>query len=138
MGVLVREARGVRGPQIFQVLSQSNRRFLGISDKDGNQLWTVTIFTKNVDAFITKARNQLKIYVRRVEYNMEAYRLEKDKRAELEAKIKVAEADLKKNCLIVYGALFECMMHLKTLRTHIESILRWGIPAKYCLGLVKV
>jgi len=120
----------------FVVPRSSN--YLGITDKDGNQLWTVTLFEKSVDSFITKARNQLKVYVRRVDYNVKAYEEEKKKKEELNEKIKIVEADLKKNCEIVYSALFECLMHLKILRAHIECVLRWGLPPKYFLCVIKM
>lgn len=113
-------------------------RPLGIVDKDGNQLWSVVVFEKNVETFIQKARTQVKVYVRKCEYNEEAYTVEKQKRDELSEKILTVEADLKKNCEIVYSALFECMMHLKTLRTHVECVLRWGVPPKYFLCVIKV
>jgi V-type H+-transporting ATPase subunit C len=112
-------------------------RFLQITDNEGNQLWTVTLFRFSVEEFINKARSQLKVYVREVEYNVEAYEEEKGKLGELTEKIQVTESDLKKNCEIVYSALFESMMHLKVLRGHVESVLRWGVPPKYLLSIVK-
>eukprot|EP00826_Nyctotherus_ovalis_P029873 TRINITY_DN2369_c0_g2_i6.p1 TRINITY_DN2369_c0_g2~~TRINITY_DN2369_c0_g2_i6.p1 ORF type:complete len:349 (+),score=123.83 TRINITY_DN2369_c0_g2_i6:120-1166(+) len=112
-------------------------QFLDITDKDGNQLWTVTLFRSSAEEFINKARSQLKVYVREVEYNLEAYEEEKRKQGELTEKIQVIESDLKKNCEIVYSALFESMMHLKVLRGHIESVLRWGVPPKY-LSLIHI
>lgn len=72
-----------------------------------------------------------------MEYNTEAYEEEKQKKDELADKIQVMESDLKKNCEIVYSALFESMMHLKVLRGHIESVLRWGVPPKYLLSIVR-
>ena len=140
MGVIIREARRVRSATIIEVdsyISSPFFRFLEVTDKEGNQLWTVTLFERNVDAFITKARNQLKVYVRRMEYNVKAYEEEKQKQSELSEKIKVSETDLKKNCEIVYSALFECLMHLKILRAHVECVLRWGVPPKYFLSLIK-
>ncbi len=116
---------------------EKNDRFLDVTDKEGNQLWTVTVFERNADAFITKARNQLKVYVRRVDYNVAAYEEEKKRRTELETKIQIVETDLKKNCEIVYSALFECLMHLKILRSHVECVLRWGVPPKYLVSLIK-
>jgi len=72
-----------------------------------------------------------------VQYNVEEYEEERKRLGELTEKIKITETDLKKNCEIVYSALFESMMHLKVLRGHIESVLRWGVPPKYLLSIVK-
>ena len=78
------------------------------------------------------------MYVRRFEYNEKQYHDELQKREELAAKLLTVEADLKKNCEIVYSALFECLMHVKMLRSHIECVLRWGVPPKYFLSIIKV
>ena len=48
-------------------------KYLDIMDKEGNQLWTVNLFKQDKDEFIGKARSQLKVYVREVEYNEELY-----------------------------------------------------------------
>ena len=62
-------------------------KYLDINDKEGNQLWTVTLFKQDKDEFISKARSQLKVYVREVEYNEELYHEEKKKLEELTEKI---------------------------------------------------
>lgn len=137
MEIIIREISSICRTKIITVRTPPNFRFLDITDKEGNQLWTVTLFRSNTEEFINKARSQLKVYIREVEYNVEAYEEEKSRQSELIEKIQVTESDLKKNCEIVYSALFESMMHLKVLRGHIECVLRWGLPPKYLLGIIK-
>ena len=109
-----------------------------MTDKEGNQLWSVTVFKSIAESFIQKARNQTKVYVRQFEYDEKSYLEEKKKRGELSEKIRSVEADLKKSCEIVYSALFECLMHLKTLKAHVECVLRWSVPPKYSLCVIQV
>eukprot|EP00831_Metopus_contortus_P006434 TRINITY_DN1245_c0_g1_i1.p1 TRINITY_DN1245_c0_g1~~TRINITY_DN1245_c0_g1_i1.p1 ORF type:complete len:385 (-),score=55.46 TRINITY_DN1245_c0_g1_i1:42-1196(-) len=111
---------------------------LNIVDSDGNQLYTVVVFKQNADTFIMKARNQLKVSVRYVEFNEESYREDQKTRNELTTKIREQETELKKNCEIVYSELFECMMHLKILKVHIECVLRWGLPPDYLLSMLRL
>lgn len=111
---------------------------LGITDNEGNQLWTVALFRKNVDSFKTKARSILKVCVRDCDYNIKAYEEDKSRFIELTEKTKTAEGELMKNCEIIYGALFECVMHIKVLRIHVECVLRWGVPPKYAMCAFRV
>lgn len=116
----------------------TTRRPLGITDKEGNQLWTIVIFKRSVEVVMNKAKATAKVFLRHVEYNEAQYKEEKKKRAELSAKIDQAQTDLIKNCEIIYSALFECLMHIKILRTHVECVLRWSVPPKYFLCLYRV
>ena len=76
--------------------------------------------------------------VRKYEFDEKEYNEEKEKRGRLTTEIQTKETDLKKNCEIVYSALFECLLHLKVLRAHIECVLRWGVPPKYFISAIKV
>jgi hypothetical protein len=109
-----------------------------VTDKEGNTLWTVTVFRSIAESFIQKARNVSKIYVRQFDYDEKSCLEERKKRGELAEKIKTVETDLKKSCEIVYSALFECLMHLKILKSHVECVLRWSVPPKYSLCVVQV
>jgi hypothetical protein len=113
-------------------------KWLGVQDNDGNQLWTVVLFRKNAEAFLAKARSQLKISVRTCEYNEAAFLEEKKARGKLTEEIRQDEAALQLECETVYSALFEYLIHMKVLRTHIECVLRWGIPPKYFLCALRV
>lgn len=111
---------------------------LYVTDNEGNQLWTVVVFRKNVDSFKTKARNTLKVYVREFEYNEKSYEEDKKKIVELQEKCLTTQAELAKTCEIIYSALFECVMHLKALRIHVECVLRWGVPPNYFMCIYRV
>ena len=36
-----------------------------------------------------------------------------------------------------FAELFQALMHLKIMRTYIDGVLRFGIPPKFYLGIIK-
>ena len=92
---------------------------------------------RSVETFIQNAKS-LKVFVRQFKLDEKEYKEDKERREKLTVEIQTKETDLKKNCEIVYSALFECLLHLKVLRAHIECVLRWGVPPKYFISAIKV
>jgi len=49
----------------------------------------------------------------------------------LKEEINKSEAFLKKTLEAAYGDVFHATAHLKILKLHVESVLRYGLPVKY-------
>lgn len=48
------------------------------------------------------------------------------------------QADLLRLSRINFSELFQVLVHLKVVRAHVESVLRYGLPAAYFGAVVKV
>jgi len=118
------------------VVPKSTRN-LEIQDKDGNQLWIFTMFKQEVPSYCVKAKSELKVTVRPFNYDESQYQNDKKARISLEETLKIQRTKLLKNSEILFNSVYEAMLHLKYIRIHIDSVLRWGLPPKYISGIVK-
>ena len=42
-----------------------------------------------------------------------------------------------RNCFCNFNELFSALVHLKIMRTYIDGVLRYGIPPKFYMGILK-
>jgi len=99
-------------------------------------LVNVVLFRRAVDEFKTKAR-ELRFQVRdfkfdsTVEAGVDAHKKLVDEREQIKNKLLLW-------CKANFGEAFIAWTHLKAIRTHVESILRYGLPANYQAVLLNV
>lgn len=116
------------------VVPRSSRR---LAADEEFALFNVTVFKKVKEEFVNKCREN-KYVVR--EFTWDAELVERQ-RAELE-EANVSEKELWTELLRLartnFSEAYMVLMHLKVIRTFVESVLRFGLPAEYFGVVVKV
>jgi len=111
-------------------------KFLDIEDKDGNQLWRIIIMREKLEEYIVEGRKQ-GLTLRKFTYNYEQYQKELQQRTELENKVELMKTTLAKKSLYAFSELYIALIHLKVMRAFIDGVLRFGIPARFYIGIVQ-
>lgn len=76
--------------------------------------------------------------MRDFEFKESDIEMEKKERVELNNKLKKQLASLQRWCKTTFDEAFCAWIHLKALRLHVESVLRYGLPANYQAVILKV
>jgi len=115
------------------VIPNSAKQFINLSDgaedKDGNTVWRVVLFKSCKEKFQALAR-QNKFLVRDYEYNPSALKDLNEKRKDVEKDAEKKLQTLTKFCKLAWSDVFTAWLHIKAMRAFVESVLRYGIPAK--------
>jgi len=98
-----------------------------IEDDSDFFLYSVVTFKQFVDDFKLKAR-EYKFTVRKHEPNST---MDQEKRDELTKTLDKRKKDLNRFCKANYGEVFKAWVHLKAIRVYVESVLRFGLPARF-------
>jgi V-type H+-transporting ATPase subunit C len=100
------------------------------ADKDGNSLYRVVLFKKAVPGFrqAIGAKGK-KFVVRDFVYSRAAYEEYAAKRKGLATDIEKQETMCKMVCKAAFADMFLSWMHIKAMRTFVESVLRYGVKA---------
>ncbi|XP_047956291.1 V-type proton ATPase subunit C-like [Salvia hispanica] len=93
-------------------------------------LYTVTLFSRDVDNFKTKARER-NFQVRDFEYNPETQDSRKQELEKLMQDQETMRSSLLQWCYTSYGEVFSSWMHFCAVRVFSESILRYGLPPSF-------
>ncbi|KAJ9105479.1 hypothetical protein QFC21_001850 [Naganishia friedmannii] len=99
-------------------------------------LQTVTVFKKVKDEFIHKCREN-KFHAREFTWDETAVEKQKQDLADLEAEEKELWTDLLRLSRTNFSEAYQLLVHLKTVRVFVESVLRYGLPAEYSGVVVK-
>jgi len=103
------------------------RSAVNIAEDEQYVLYTVITFKQFVEDFKVKAR-KLKFTVRKHEPNLS---LDTEKREELNKQLHKRKKDLNRFCKTNYAEVFMAWVHLKAIRIYVESVLRFGLPARF-------
>jgi V-type H+-transporting ATPase subunit C len=100
------------------------------ADKDGNSLYRIVLFKKGVPGFrqALNAKGK-KFVVRDFTYSRAAYEEYAAKRKGLAADIEKQETLCKMVCKAAFSDMFLSWMHVKAMRTFVESVLRYGVTS---------
>mmetsp|Transcript_16651 Transcript_16651/g.19262 ORF Transcript_16651/g.19262 Transcript_16651/m.19262 type:complete len:385 (-) Transcript_16651:21-1175(-) len=112
-------------------------RDLGLEDKEGNRLIRVVVMEASAESFLTKCKQKTGFNAKLFIYNEEKYKEELQEAKVLEGKLNVATGKLEKKCYHNFYDLYIASMHLKVMRAFIDGVLRFGIPPKFLLTVVK-
>ncbi|KAI8911740.1 hypothetical protein EDD86DRAFT_188870 [Gorgonomyces haynaldii] len=107
-----------------------------ITQDDEYILYSVTLFQRVVDEFTGKAREK-KFIVRDFKWDPEQLSNEKKQLQEVITAEKEQASALLRLCKASFGESYSSYLHLKALRTFIESILRYGLPPDFQPILVR-
>lgn len=99
-------------------------------------LWTVTLFRKKVEEFKNTARDR-KFIVRDFEYDPKAVKAEREAKKRLKDELKKQFPPLMNWLKINFAVAFSAWIHLKALRTFVESVLRYGLPVNFQAAVVR-
>jgi V-type H+-transporting ATPase subunit C len=101
---------------------------LDVADKDGNALYRVVLFKKNLDDFKSGARaSPAKFVVREFSFSPQKYQEYDAKRKKMVADLEKNEALCREVCRAGFSDTFVSWMHLKVMRIFVEGVLRFGL-----------
>ncbi|GAA5907418.1 H(+)-transporting V1 sector ATPase subunit C [Sporobolomyces salmoneus] len=112
------------------------RSSVKLAEDEEYVLFSVTIFRRIKDEFSQKAREK-KFIARDFTYDEEAIQKGKRELEDLIAQEKQLWGDLLRLSRINFSELFQLLVHLKVVRTYVESVLRYGLPAAYFGAVIK-
>jgi V-type H+-transporting ATPase subunit C len=110
------------------IVPDSAKKLSGFEDKERNSLYRVVCFKSAVEAFKTAARAK-RFTVREFTYSEEKYGEFEKRRGELEQELGSHESLCKMICRAAFSDTFVAWMHVKMMRTFVESVLRFGVNA---------
>jgi len=104
-----------------------------INDDGQFVLYKVVCFknTEKKKQFVEDFKNQARSFrftVRKHEPNLT---LPQEKKDELNGTLKKRKKDLNRFCKTNYSEVFKAWIHLKAIRIYVESVLRFGLPARF-------
>jgi len=101
-------------------------------DKEGNTLYRVVLFKKAVPAFkaaVSKEGSSKRFIVRDFTYSAFAFNEYSGKKASMEQSLEKQESMCKMVCKAAFADMFLAWIHIKAMRTFVESVLRYGVGA---------
>jgi V-type H+-transporting ATPase subunit C len=107
-----------------------------ITSDNEHALYSVAVLKKMVPDF-KKACSYNKFTPREFEYNEERFQMSQMEKEDLESEKVRVHDDLKEWSRTAYSEVFSAWIHLKAIRTWVESILRYGLPPNICSLVIK-
>jgi V-type H+-transporting ATPase subunit C len=108
-----------------------------VYDKDNNNLIRVVVMENSADSFLIKCKQKLAMTAKIFEYDEEKYQSELEEAKVIEGKLNKLTGKLEKRCYYSFSELYVASIHLKVMRTYIDGVLRFGIPPRFLLTVVK-
>ncbi|WFD32693.1 Vacuolar ATP synthase subunit C [Malassezia sp. CBS 17886] len=99
-------------------------------------LFTVTVFKKTTSEFMQKAREH-KFQVRDFEWDEGALERERAELHEAGASEKELWTELVRLSRTNFADAFQALVHLKAIRTFVEAVLQFGLPARYFSAAIR-
>jgi V-type H+-transporting ATPase subunit C len=111
------------------LVPDSAKKLAGIEkDKEQNVLYRVVLFKSALEDFKAAAR-QKRFTVREFVFSVAKYAEYEEKRKKLEEEVSNQESLCKMICRAAFSDTFVAWMHVKMMRTFVESVLRFGVGA---------
>lgn len=120
-------------PAVEYVVPRSCKR---ITEEGDQCLLCVTLLKKFKEDFKQEAISH-RVTVREVTIDKENYQSGNERYEEMKKEMKQKQNKLHIWCQTNFADVFTAWTHLKALRIHVESILRFGLPAEYVAAVVK-
>ena len=108
-----------------------------IAEDNDYGLWSVVLIRKMAADFESACRKNLKFTVRQFEYNQERADLSKLEKDSMIEKRESMKRELFDWCKVSFSECFSAWIHLKAIRVFVESVLRYGLPPRFCSVLLK-
>jgi V-type H+-transporting ATPase subunit C len=108
-----------------------------IAEDNEYGLWSVVLIRKMAADFESTCRKN-KFIVRQFEYDAQREELSKQDKIDIEKKKETVKSDLFVWCKMAFSECFSAWIHMKAIRVFVESVLRYGLPPRFCSVLLKV
>jgi len=125
--------RGGRPAVVEYVVPGSLQR---IFEEGDQSLLSVTLLKQFKELFKQEAVKH-HVTVREVKIDQENFKSGREKHEEMKKEMKEKQNKLFQWCQTNFTEVFTAWVHLKALRVHVESILRFGLPAEYVGAVIK-
>lgn len=109
---------------------------LKISDNDQNTLYTLVCLKDQAADYIKVLKNN-GFPAQEFDCDPQGYIMKLEMKSKLEMELNTLNMKLLKECKAFFSELFQALMHLKVMRVFIDGVLRFGIPPKFFLCVVK-
>lgn len=106
-----------------------------IFEDNDHGLFTVTLFSKSIDEFKARSREN-KFIVRDFQYNEQEIADSKNQLVKLEQDKEKKFQNLLRWLKINFSEAFIAWIHVKALRVFVESVLRYGLPVNFLAVLI--
>lgn len=110
--------------------------YLGIMDADQNMLYTIVCMKDQVNDYvrILKKNN----YSSQVfDCDPQTYLREQEQKSQLTIELNTLNMKLLRESKAFFDDLFQALIHLKIMRVFIDGVLRFGIPPKFSICIMK-
>jgi len=108
-----------------------------IAEDNDYGLFSVVVLRKIAGDFENACRKR-KWIVRQFEYDEEKYKLSQLEKGNMEEKRNSMKRELFEWSKMGFSECFSSWIHLKAIRVFVESVLRYGLPPRFCSVLLKV
>jgi len=106
------------------------RSAVSLASDEDYTLFAVVIFRKVYDSFAQKCREN-KYIVRDFQYSSDQIEKEREELQTADTAEKELWVELLRLSEINFSEAFQVFVHLKVIRSYVESVLRYGLPANY-------
>jgi V-type H+-transporting ATPase subunit C len=89
-----------------------------------------------VDNVMNQGRKEGQTF-RKFTYDMQKYQEDLKQKTVLETSYEQQKHQLASRCFYAFSELFIALMHLKVMRAFIDGVLRFGIPPRFYIGIVR-
>jgi V-type H+-transporting ATPase subunit C len=111
-------------------------KYLDAEDPEGNQLWRLTCMKdKSVDYIKCMKKNGF--LCQEFGYDAVQYMENQKLQSQLQVDLRNLNIKIMNVCFFNFQELFQALLHLKIMRTYVDGVLRFGIPPKFFLGIIK-
>jgi len=107
-----------------------------IYEDNDETLLTVVLFKRYVDLYKKEVQKE-KYQIREYKFEKGAVALREKKLEEFKEKRRKIKIDLFNFCQTQFHESFSCLIHLKSIRVWVESVLRYALPAKFSVTMIK-
>jgi len=111
-------------------------KYLGKEDPEGNQLWRVTVVKSQAADYI-KVLKKNGFMAQQFEYDAEKYVENQKKMSQYQVELTNINIKIMTTSLYNFDELFQALLHLKVMRVYVDGVLRFGIPPKFFMGIIK-
>jgi len=109
--------------------------YLGLEDKDGNQIHRYVVYRTQVEDVI-KALRKRGYPSKSFDYDKHAWMQENAKKQELQEQLDIKTKQLNEIASSCFQSTFVSVMHLKVIRAYVDGVLRFGIPPRFYMGTI--
>ena len=113
------------------------RSCIEITSDSEHYLYGITLFTRVIDEFKTRAREK-KFIMRDFKYDEEGMVKERQEFKKLEQELKIQKGPLLRWLRINFGEVFIAQTHIKILRLFVESVIRYGPTTSLSATLLRL